>query len=47
MHSHASTAAITDPAELENAEQHLFYIVETESIPVEKSNLLKSSPLSS
>ena len=42
-----STAAITDPAELENAEQHLFYIVQTESFPMEKSNLLKSSPLSS
>ena len=42
-----STAAITDPAELENAEQHLFYMVQTESFPMEKSNLLKSSALSS
>ena len=42
-----STAAITDPAELENAEQHLFFIVETESFPMGTSNLLKSSPLSS
>ena len=39
------TVAITDPAELEHAEQRLFYIVQSELLPSEKSNLLKSSPL--
>ena len=39
------TVAITDPAELEHAEQQLFYIVQSESFPSEKSNLPKSSPL--
>ena len=38
--------AITDPAELENAEQRLFYLTQAESFQVEKSNLLKSTPLS-
>ena len=42
-----STVEITDPAELETAAQHLFHIVPTESFPMEKSNLLKSSSLSS
>ena len=37
---------ITDPAELEHAEQQLFHSVQSESFPSEKSNLLKSSPLS-
>ena len=40
------TGAITDPTELENAEQHLFYLSQVESLQVERSNLLKSSPLS-
>ena len=40
------SAAITDPAELEHAEQRLFYIAQSESFLSEKSNLLKSSPLS-
>ena len=40
------TVAITDPAELEHAEKRLFHIVQFESFPSEKSNLLKSSPLS-
>ena len=39
------SAAITDPAELEHAEQRLFYIAQSESFPSEKINLLKSSPL--
>ena len=34
-----------DPVELENAEQHLFYLSQAESSQVEKSNLLKSTPL--
>ena len=41
----AITGAITDPAELENAEQLLFYLTQAESFQVEKSNLLKSTPL--
>ena len=36
---------ITDPAELELAEQKLFYLTQTESFPTERKNLLKSSPL--
>ena len=40
------TGAITDPTELENAEQHLFYLSQVESFQVERSYLLKSSPLS-
>ena len=40
------TVAITDPAELEHAEQRLFYNAQSESFPSEQSNLLKSSPLS-
>ena len=42
-----STAAITDAAELEIAEQHLFFIVQTESFLKAKRNLLKFSPLGS
>ena len=40
------TGAIMDPSELDNAEQHLFYLTQAESFQVEKSNLLKSTPLS-
>ena len=40
------TGAIMDPAELENAEQRLFYLSQAESFHVEKSSLLKSTPLS-
>ena len=40
------SAAITDPAELEHAEQRLFHTAQSESFLSEKSNLLKSSPLS-
>ena len=40
------TVAITDPVELEHAEQRWFYVVQSLSLPSEKSNLLKSSPLS-
>ena len=35
-----------DPIELENAEQRLFFLTEAETFHVEKSNLLKSTPLS-
>ena len=38
--------AITDPAELEYAEQRLFYSVQSKSFPSEQSYLLESSPLS-
>ena len=40
------TGAIMDPAELENADQRLFFLSQAESIQVEKSCLLKSTPLS-
>ena len=40
------TGAIMDPAELDNAEQRLFYLTQAESFQVERSNLLKSTPLS-
>ena len=40
------TVAITDPAELEHAEQRLFYIAQSESFPCGKNSLLNSSPLS-
>ena len=40
------TGANIDPSELENAEQHLFYLTQSESFQVEKRNLLKSTPLS-
>ena len=36
----------SDPAELELAEQRLFYSAQTESFPSEKSNLLRSTPIS-
>ena len=35
-----------DPAEFEKPEQRLFYLIQVESLQVEKSNLLKSTPLS-
>ena len=40
------TVGITDPAGLEHAEQRMFYIVQSESFPSEKSNLLKPRPRS-
>ena len=41
LHSNL-TSAITDPAELELAEQQLFYIVQTEALLSEKCNLQRS-----
>ena len=40
------TRTITDPVELESAEQKLFFLVQSESFPNETKNLLKSCPLS-
>ena len=40
----SETGGISDTAELENAELHLFYLVQTEPFPTEKSNLFSSSP---
>ena len=42
----SKTGGITDPAELEIAELHLFYLVQTDFFAREKSNLFKSSSLS-
>ena len=39
------TRAITDPVELESAEQKLFFLVQSESFPKETKNLLKSCSL--
>ena len=41
-----NSCVITDPAELENSEQHLLYLTQAESFRAERSNLLKSIPLS-
>ena len=41
-----NSCVITDPAELENSEQRLLYLTQAESFHAEKSNLLKSTPLS-
>ena len=42
-----NTGAIMDPAELENAEERLFYLTQVESFQIEKKrNFLKSTPLS-
>ena len=40
------TRAITDPVELESAEQKLYFLVQSESFPNETKNLLKSCSLS-
>ena len=40
------TASITDPYELDFAEQKLVYLVPSESLPSETKALLKSSPIS-
>ena len=41
-----NSCVITDPTELENSEQRLLYLAQAESFHAEKSNLLKSTPLS-
>ena len=41
------TGSITDPIELENAQQRLFHVIQNESFSSEKRNLLRNSPLSS
>ena len=40
------TGAITDPVELESAEQKLFFLVQSETFPNETKNLLKTCSLS-
>ena len=40
------TGAITDPIELESADQKLFLLIQSESFPNEAKSLLKSCPLS-
>ena len=40
------TKAITDPVELESANQKLFFVEQYESFPKESKNLLKSCPMS-
>ena len=41
-----NSGVVIDPAELENSEQRLLYLTQAESFQAEKSNLLKSIPLS-
>ena len=41
------SGSVTDPQELENAQCRLFYLVQHESFPTEKTSLLKGSPLNS
>ena len=41
------TGAIADPSELEKTQMKMFHVVQFESFPPEKKNLLKNSPLNS
>ena len=41
------SGSVTDPQELENAQGRLFYLVQHEFFPTEKTSLLKGSPLNS
>ena len=42
----SETDLISDPSKLENAQTKLFYLTQSESFPIEKTLLLKNSPLS-
>ena len=41
------TGSISDPIELTDAQQKLFYLAQAESFPTEKKNLLNKKPIGS